>query len=187
MAKILIVKDEGILAMRTQVDLEAMGHEVVGIEDAGERAVEVARKERPEIVLMDIVLIGSMNGIEATGRINEGNGCKIIYMTAHTDEATIEAAKRTEHVGFLYKPFEFFQLKEAIDCSFAHGEMILSEERGRSGRWKASFDCPAFWRGGGVECPLGLSCVTGNTPGSGVLMNTAMRRTRWARRTPGSN
>ncbi len=115
MAKILIVEDESILAMKTQVDLEQMGHEVVGIADNGGMAVEIAKKEHPDIILMDIVLIGSMNGIEATGIINENNGCKIIYMTAHTDKATIEAAKSTEHVGFLYKPFEPFQLKKVLE------------------------------------------------------------------------
>lgn len=115
MARILIVEDEGILAIKTRMDLEDMGHEVVRIVDNGNEAIKVARSEKPDIILMDIVLKGSLNGIEATGVICEGNGCKIIYMTAHADDLTVEAAKRTRHVGFLFKPFELFQLKQAID------------------------------------------------------------------------
>ncbi len=115
MARILIVEDEGILAMKTQADLELMGHEVVGIVDNGKYAIEIARREKPDVILMDIVLKGSMNGIEASGVISGDGGCKIIYMTAHTDAPTVEYAKSTKHVGFLYKPFEPYQLKQALD------------------------------------------------------------------------
>ncbi len=114
MARILIVEDEGILAFKTRIDLEEMGHEVVGIVDNGKEAIKVAMSEKPDIILMDIVLKGSLNGIEASGVICEGNGCKIIYMTAHADDITVESAKRTKHVGFLFKPFEPFQLKQVL-------------------------------------------------------------------------
>ena len=119
MAKILIVEDEGILAMKTQMDLEQMGHVVVDIVDNGKDAIEIAKREKPDLILMDIVLKGNLNGIEASGIICEGNGCKIIYMTAHTDDITIEAAKKTKHAGFLFKPFELYQLKRVIEGSFA--------------------------------------------------------------------
>jgi CheY-like chemotaxis protein len=115
MAKILIVEDEGILAFKCQMDLEAMGHVVVGVADNGNAAIEIAEKDNPDIILMDIVLKGSMNGIETSGIICEKYECKIIYMTAHTDDVTLQAARNTKHVGFLYKPFEPFQLKEVLD------------------------------------------------------------------------
>jgi CheY-like chemotaxis protein len=114
MAKILIVEDESILAVQTKLDLEDMGHEVIGIVDNGDDAIKIAEEKHPDIILMDIVLQGSMNGIEAAGKICEDNGCKIIYMTAHTDDITIDSAKKTKHDGFLFKPFATFQLKEAI-------------------------------------------------------------------------
>jgi YesN/AraC family two-component response regulator len=115
MIKVLIVEDEGILAMKTRIDLVKMGHEVIGIANNGNDAIKIAKEHHPDIVLMDIVLRGSMNGIEASGVINEDNDCKIIYMTAHTDSSTIDLAKRTKHIGFLFKPFEPFQLKEALE------------------------------------------------------------------------
>ncbi len=115
MARILIVEDEGIIAMKTQMDLEQLGHEVVGIVDNGKKAIEIARREKPDLVLMDIVLKGSLNGIEATRVICQGNECKIIFMTAHADGKFAEAAKETNHVGLLYKPFEQHHLKQALD------------------------------------------------------------------------
>ena len=115
MARILIVEDEGILAIKTRVDLEEMGHKVVAVVDNAAEAIRVAKGEKPDIILMDIVLKGRLNGIEASGVICAGNGCKIIYMTAHADDITVEAAKRTRHVGFLFKPFEPYQLKEVIN------------------------------------------------------------------------
>jgi DNA-binding NarL/FixJ family response regulator len=115
MAKILIVEDEAILALSTKILLTELGHEVIGIVDNGENAVSVAKGLHPDIVLMDIVLQGSMNGIEATRIINDDNGCKIIYMTAHTDTTTLDKAKKTKHTGFLFKPFETNQLEETIN------------------------------------------------------------------------
>jgi CheY-like chemotaxis protein len=119
MARILIVEDEGILAFKTQMDLEQMGHEVVGIADNGNGAIEIAEKDNPDLILMDIVLKGSINGIETSMIIREKYECRIIYMTAHTDDVTLDAAKSTKHVGFLYKPFEPYQLIKVIDETLA--------------------------------------------------------------------
>ena len=63
MAKVLIVEDEGILAMKTEMDLEELGHEVIGIADTGEEALELISNEVPDVILMDIVLKGNRNGI----------------------------------------------------------------------------------------------------------------------------
>lgn len=117
MARILIVEDEGILAFKAHMDLEQMGHEVIATVDNGTGAIEITEKEKPDLILMDVVIKGSMNGIEVSEIICQKSDCKIIYMTAHTDLGTLEAAMRTGHAGFLYKPFESFQLQEAIKTS----------------------------------------------------------------------
>ncbi len=111
----MIVEDEGVLAMKIEIDVLSMGYEVVGIADSAAEAFELMEKHSPEIVLMDIALHGELNGIEAAVKISEQYDCKIIYMTAHTDDITIERAQRTQHVGFLHKPFEAYQLKRGID------------------------------------------------------------------------
>jgi DNA-binding NtrC family response regulator len=117
MGKILIVEDEAILAFKTEMDLVRLGHKVVGMTDNGADAVKITKERHPDIVLMDIVLKGNMNGIEATEEINKDNGCSIIYMTGHSDAATIEMARQTKHVCFLFKPVESYQLKEAIEVA----------------------------------------------------------------------
>jgi DNA-binding NtrC family response regulator len=115
MATILIVEDEGIIAKNTQEDLTEMGHHVIGTVKDGQKAIEVAISDMPDIILMDIVLQGDLNGIEVSKRICEMYECKIIYMTAHADEKTIEEAKKTKHVGFLHKPIELRQLQMGIE------------------------------------------------------------------------
>lgn len=115
MARILIVEDEGILAFKTQMDLERLGHEVIGIADDANKAIEMTHDQKPDLILMDIVLHGSINGIEAAGIIGEKYECNIVFMTAHTDKATVESAQATGHMGFLHKPFNPFQLKRVIE------------------------------------------------------------------------
>lgn len=115
MAKILIVEDEGLLAITTEMYLNEMGHEVAGIADNGKQAIELALSSKPDIILMDIVIQGSLSGIETAKLIQERYACKIIYLTAHTDSGTVQLARKSSHAGFLVKPFESAQLSEIID------------------------------------------------------------------------
>lgn len=115
MARVLIVEDEGIIALKTRMDLEQLGHEVIGVLDNGEDAIDTARREKPDIILMDIVLKGGLDGIEASGIVTDETGCKVIYMTALTDSTTVNSVSSIKHTGFLYKPFELFQLKKVIE------------------------------------------------------------------------
>jgi len=115
MARVLIVEDEGVLAMKIEIDVLSMGYEVVGIADSAAEAFELTQIHNPDIILMDIALHGEISGIEAAVKISEQYDCKIIYMTAHTDDITIERAQKTPHAGFLHKPFEAYQLKRGID------------------------------------------------------------------------
>lgn len=116
--RILIVEDEAIVALCIQAMLVEMGFHVVGITDNGKDAFDLALSERPDVILMDIVLKGNISGIEATELIRpQLPDCKIIYVTAHTDEATHEKILKTRHSGFLYKPVESFQVKSAIEAA----------------------------------------------------------------------
>ena len=114
MAKVLIVEDEAILALHIKMMLVHLSHEVVGIADNGPEAIEIAREQDPDIVLIDIVLKGNINGIEAADVINKDRGCNIIYMTGHTDTATVNAARKTNPVGFVFKPIMPYQLEKVI-------------------------------------------------------------------------
>ncbi len=113
--KILIVEDEAILAMNTQSILLSMGHEVVGIADNGVYAMELVKDKMPDLILMDITLKGSMDGIETTALIYaKYPECRIIFVTAHTDALTVEKVNSTKHMGIIHKPVEPYKLIETI-------------------------------------------------------------------------
>ena len=115
MAKILIVEDEAILALNAEATLQRLGYDIAGMTDNGSRAVELAFEAEPDIILMDIALKGAMSGVEAARLIREKRDCRVVFMTAHTDTSTLEAAGRVANAGFLSKPFEEHQLKDVIE------------------------------------------------------------------------
>jgi CheY-like chemotaxis protein len=84
-ARILIVEDESIVAFDLSSRLEAMGFNVIGIASNGVTAIEIAKKELPDMVLMDIMLGGEIDGIETAKKINESNFIPVIYLTAYSD------------------------------------------------------------------------------------------------------
>ncbi len=115
--KILVVEDLRIVAKDLQSRLKRMGHAVVGAVTTGEEAVREAEREQPEIVLMDIVLAGPMDGVGAARIIRERFGIPVIYLTAHADDETVRRAHATGPAHYLLKPFEDRELQDAIDLA----------------------------------------------------------------------
>ena len=109
-ARVLVVEDESILALGVKSKLEKMGHKTVEIVDSGEKAIAAAKKHQPDIILMDIVLKGDMDGIEAAKVIKAQLDIPVIYVTAYADEDIIKRAKITEPYGYLIKPFRSEEL-----------------------------------------------------------------------------
>lgn len=106
MARILIVEDEALVALQVSSDIASAGHRVVGISCSSEHALDILRTEPVDIVLMDIVIQGDLNGIELTKLINDLHSeCRVIFMTAHTDKSTVKDANATRYDGMLNKPF----------------------------------------------------------------------------------
>jgi CheY-like chemotaxis protein len=112
MAKILIVEDEAILATNLKMQLEHLGHEVVGNTGRVHEVVGIAEQTRPEIVFMDIVLKGKVEGITLAEFLCDGIGCKIIFMTG-SPEALV-GKQNLEKFILLKKPFDDEQIEEAI-------------------------------------------------------------------------
>ena len=112
-----------------------MGYQVLGIVDNGEEAVEKAGETTPNLILMDIVLKGEMDGIEAAQEIRERYNIPIIYLTAYSDEKTLQRAKVTEPFGYVLKPFEDREIQSAIEMALYKHQMELklkeSEEKYR--------------------------------------------------------
>ena len=116
-AAILIVEDEAIVAADLAAKLRQLGHEVVGTAGKGEEAVAMARRLRPQVVLMDIRLKGPMDGVEAAAAIRRQNNVPVIYLTAHSDAATLARAKLTEPFGYILKPFDERELATHIEMA----------------------------------------------------------------------
>jgi CRP-like cAMP-binding protein/CheY-like chemotaxis protein len=115
--KVLIVEDEGVVALDISQELESAGYSVVGHVVSGEAAVAKAGELRPDIVLMDIHIQGEMDGIAAAEQITSRFNIPIIFVTAHADEATLQRAKLTRPYGYVIKPFEPNELRANIEIA----------------------------------------------------------------------
>lgn len=115
--RILIVEDEIIMAMAVEQKLIDLGYEVADIVDTGEDAVKQARQLRPDLILMDIVLKGKMDGIEAAQQIHDDLDIPIIYLTAYSDDDVLKRARVTEPYGYMIKPFRKSEVKAYIEMA----------------------------------------------------------------------
>ena len=135
-ASILIVEDEGIVARDLRYRLETMGYKVAGMTSTGDEAVLKAWEIRPDLVLMDIVLKGDLDGIEAARMMRERADIPVVYLTAYADEETIQRTEASGPFGYLVKPFEDRELEACIEVAlFKHKserELRDSETRFRS-------------------------------------------------------
>jgi CheY-like chemotaxis protein len=111
---ILVVEDERIIALLTASLVQRLGHRVAGSLPSGEMAVEYASSESVDLILMDIRLDGDLDGIEAVERIQAIRPVPVVYITAYTDQQTLDRAGRTSHLGFLPKPLDPDRLREII-------------------------------------------------------------------------
>ncbi|HEY9623311.1 MAG TPA: ATP-binding protein [Crinalium sp.] len=119
MANILVVEDESIIARDVAGRLELMGHEVSGIVGSGEEAIEQATYSQPDLVLMDIILQGDIDGIEAAERIQTDLHIPVVYLTAHADGETLRRAKFTEPFGYILKPFRDLEFNATIEVALS--------------------------------------------------------------------
>ena len=122
-ARILIVEDEGIIAQDIRASLQELGYEVCATVATGEDAVRKAETERPDLALVDVVLQGGMDGIEAAHFIHSRFRVPIVYLTAYADDKMLERAKMTEPFGYLIKPFRDRELHSTIEMALFRHEM----------------------------------------------------------------
>jgi len=115
--KILIAEDERIIAEDVKRTLQNLGYTVSSIVSSGKEAVKKAKEDKPDLVLMDIVLRGEMDGIEAAHQIQSEFDIPVVYLTAYADEKILERAKITEPFGYILKPFEDRELQITIEIA----------------------------------------------------------------------
>ncbi len=128
-ARLLVVEDELIVSADLQDQLVRLGYQVAGAAVTGEDAIKKAASLTPDIVLMDIILKGEMDGIEASAVIREQTHIPVIFLTANSNDGILERAKVTEPFGYLLKPFEQRHLKTTIEMALYKGRM--ERERAR--------------------------------------------------------
>lgn len=118
--KVLIVEDDCIVAMDTQLRLEALGYIVSGIASSGGTAISAAKEGKPDVVLMDISLKGEMNGIEAAKVISSRFGIPSIFVTGYSDADFVQEVEilgqRPQCLG---KPFRDHELRSVIDLTIS--------------------------------------------------------------------
>lgn len=139
---ILIVEDEAVVAADLSLKLQRLGYKVVGSTAAGKEAIELVVRLDPQLVLMDIWLDGPMDGIQAAKEIRRQKDVPVVFLTAHSDPATLGRAKLTGPLGYILKPFEDRDLATQIELALykhqtdrqlrAHQEDLESEVKART-------------------------------------------------------
>jgi PAS domain S-box-containing protein len=134
--RILIVEDELIIARGIQKRLLGMGYDITDIVPSGEEAVQSATENPPDLILMDINLQGSMDGIQAAESIRSSLDLPVIYLTAYADAESLGRAKLTEPFGYIVKPFQDHALQSAIEMALYKHRM--ESRLKRSEQWLAT-------------------------------------------------
>lgn len=130
--KILIVDDEVVVAEDIRRQLRSLGYVVVGVVASGSEALHLAGEHRPDLILMDIKLKGPLDGIDTARTIQSHYGIPVIYLTAFSDEETLERARHTLPLAYLIKPFVSSDLRAALELAlFRHRVLRIAEQRGR--------------------------------------------------------
>jgi diguanylate cyclase (GGDEF)-like protein len=136
--RILIVEDEAVTALDLSGELRQMGCEVCGIADTFETAVATAQREHPDLILMDVRLRDGDDGVEAAMRICAERETAVVFLSAHSDDATLNRALSVVPFGYLVKPFRARELKVAIQVALSKhakdaassrelGELVLTD------------------------------------------------------------
>ena len=139
--KILIVEDEGIIADDIANVLRKKNYEIIGICPSGKKALEAIEKKIPDLVLMDIMIKGDIDGVQTADLIKERIDAPVIYLTAFPDDNTIQRAKITDPFGYILKPFEERELYTNIEMAlYKHKAVVETKNRQRILEILTNFD-----------------------------------------------
>jgi two-component system cell cycle sensor histidine kinase/response regulator CckA len=155
---ILVVEDERIVAEDIRRSLETLGYAVIAVVSSGEEALQKAAEENPDLVLMDIVLKGDMDGIEAAQEMNSRFNIPVVYLTAYADDRRLQRAMVTGPYGYILKPFEDRELRTTIEMALYKYNM--ENKLKESEQWLAT-----------TLKSIGDGVITTNTEGIVTFMN----------------
>lgn len=129
--RVVIVEDEGIVALHLKQKLHSSGYAVAATAPTGELALQAIAEHRPDIVLMDIHIQGPIDGIETAMRIPPELGAPVIFLTAFSEEATLARARAAKPYGYLIKPFSDRELHAAIQVALERRALLDELDRRR--------------------------------------------------------
>lgn len=121
--RVAIVEDEGILALDIERHLRSRGFEICGVAADSDEALQLVERCKPDLVLMDIRIQGSRDGIETAAELKRRFGTPVVYLTAHSDPSTIDRAQRTAPMGYLLKPFKKPDLENLVHIALNRAEL----------------------------------------------------------------
>ena len=122
MIKILIAEDENIVALNIKKTLESLGYQITAVVNNGDDAVNQVEINPPDLILMDIMLKGLTDGIEAAETITKKYNLPIIFLTALSDEKTIDRASFAKPYGYILKPFTTHEMHTAVESALINFE-----------------------------------------------------------------
>lgn len=128
-ATIMIVEDEALVALSLQKKLEKLKYSIPKIAHTGEEAVQEVEKIHPDLVLMDIKLSGKMDGVTAAEQIRQHNHIPVVFMTAYSDEETLQRAKLSGPFGYILKPYDDRDIRTTIEIALYKNEMEQEREK----------------------------------------------------------
>ena len=118
MKSILIVEDDNVIASSIKSILRNLGYLKTYISESGVKALKIIEEKHPDLILADIVLEGKMSGIELAQQVKKKYSIPVIFITAYSDEGTVNKAKLAEPYGYITKPIQQKDLKIAVDIAF---------------------------------------------------------------------
>lgn len=127
--KILVVEDDSIIALTIQGRLKQFGYEVVGRASTGEDAIKKVKELQPDLVLMDIHIKGPIDGIQTAETVYGFYNVPVVYLTAYSDEKTLERAQKTSPFGYVVKPFNDETLRTTIKMALLKSRSDKEKER----------------------------------------------------------
>lgn len=125
-ARILIVEDESLIALEIETRLQKYGYEICGKAMSSEDAISIALNQKPDLILMDVMIKGKLDGIQTAEEINKHKSIPVIYLTAFVDQKTLDRAKETTPFGYLTKPIQERDLRSTIEMAL-HKSRIENE------------------------------------------------------------
>ncbi|MEY2495000.1 MAG: two-component system, response regulator PdtaR [Verrucomicrobiota bacterium] len=128
-ARILIVEDEAITVSALRRELASLGYKVAGASSTTDEALNAVELYKPDLVLMDITLTGTVNGIVAAVAIRGNFHVPVVFLTAHADDRTMERAVKTGAFGYVLKPFSGAGLKAAIETALHKHQTEMESRR----------------------------------------------------------